>query len=86
MSNFEIIREDILELREDQQETARCTSIMSTTVSKLDREIFGNGRPGLVKVMTEVQVTQTMMLRAVWIVGGAAVTVGLGIIGTLLMG
>ena len=86
MSTYEIIREDSLELREDQQETARCTSIMSATVSKLDREIFGNGRPGLVKVMTEVQVTQTMMLRAVWIVGGAAVTVGLGIIGTLLMG
>lgn len=86
MSNFETIREDILELREDQQDTARTCNIMSTTVSKLDREIFGNGRPGLVSVMSEVQTTQKMMLTAVWLVGGALVTVGLGIIGTLLMG
>lgn len=86
MSDFNAIREDLLELREDQQDTARTCNIMSTTVSKLDREIFGNGRPGLVSVMSEVQTTQKMMLTAVWLVGGALVTVGLGIIGTLLMG
>ena len=86
MSNFEIIREDLLELREDQQETARACHTMSTTVSKLDREIFGNGRPGLVMVLTEVQITQKLMLKAMWLVGGAIVTVGLGIIGALLMG
>lgn len=86
MSDLNTIRDDIHDLRDDQQETARCTSIMSVTVSKLDREIFGNGRPGLVSVMTEVQTTQKMMLKAVWLVGGALVTVGLGILGTLLMG
>ena len=86
MSDFNAIREDIQDLRKDQQKTARCTSSMSVTVSKLDKEIFGNGRPGLVTVMTEVQTTQKMMLKAVWLVGAALVTVGLGIIGTLLMG
>jgi hypothetical protein len=86
MSNFETLREDLLELREDQKDTARSCSIMATTTAKLDREIFGNGRPGLVSVMTEVQTTQKMMLKAVWLVGGAVVTVGLGIIGALLMG
>lgn len=86
MTDFDSIRDDIHELRADQQDTARSCNIMSVTVSKLDREIFGNGRPGLVSVMTEVQTTQKMMLKAVWLVGGALVTVGLGIIGTLLMG
>ena len=86
MSDFQTIREDLLELREDQQETARTCSIMSVTISKLDHQVFGNGRPGLIEKMGEVQTTQNLMLKAMWLIGGAIVTVGLGIIGALLMG
>lgn len=86
MSDLDCLRDSLDELREDQQETSRTCATMSVTMSKLDREIFGNGRPGLVEKMGEVQTTQKMMLTAVWVVGGSLVTVGLGIIGTLLMG
>jgi len=86
MSDIQQLRNDIHTLREDQKDTAGITNIMSVTVSKLDRELFGNGRPGLVEKMGEVQTTQKLMLKAMWVIGGALVTVGLGIIGTLLMG
>lgn len=86
MSDLDCLRDSLHDLREDQQETARTCSVMSVTVSKLDRELFGNGRPGLVEKMGEVQATQRLMLTAIWVVGGAMVTVGIGIIGTLLMG
>ena len=86
MSDFQTIREDLQDLRDDQQETARTCSIMSVTISKLDHQVFGNGRPGLIEKMGEVQTTQNLMLKAMWLIGGAIVTVGLGIIGALLMG
>ena len=86
MSDLQHVRDDIQELREDQQETARTCSVMSVTLSKLDHQVFGNGRPGLIEKMGEVQITQKLMLKAMWLVGGAIVTVGLGIIGALLMG
>lgn len=86
MSEIQQLRNDIHDLQEDQKDTAGVTNIMSVTVSKLDRELFGNGRPGLVEKMGEVQTTQKLMLKAMWLIGGALVTIGLGIIGTLLMG
>lgn len=86
MTDLQDLRKDVHDLRDDQQETARSCYTMAITMGKLDREIFGNGRPGLVEKMGEVQTTQKMMLKAMWIIGGALTTVGVGIIGALLMG
>lgn len=86
MTEIQQLRKAIHDLQEEQKDSAGMTSAMSVTVSKLDRELFGNGRPGLVEKMGEVQITQKLMLKAMWIIGTAVVTTGLGIIGTLLMG
>lgn len=86
MSDLNCLRESMDELRDEQQHTAQMCSTMAVTVSKLDRELFGNGRPGLAEKMIEVQTTQKMMLKAMWVIGSALVSIGLGIIGTLLMG
>lgn len=86
MTEIQQLRTAIHTLQEDQKDSAGVTIAMSVTVKKLDRELFGNGRPGLVEKMGEVQITQKLMLKAMWLIGGALITVGLGIIGTLLMG
>ena len=84
MSEIQQLRNAIHDLQEDQKDVAGVTNIMSVTVAKLDRELFGNGRPGLVAKMGEVQVTQKMMLKAMWLIGGGLFTVATGILIALL--
>jgi len=86
MSEIQQLRSDVHDLRDDLQDSASQTTMMCVTVAKLDRELFGNGRPGLVEKMGEVQITQKMMLKAMWLIGSGLFTVGLGVIGALLMG
>jgi hypothetical protein len=86
MTEIQQLRAEIKDLQVKQVKSYGKTSAMSVTVAKMDKELFGNGRPGLVQQMGEVQTTQKMILKAMWMIGGALTTVGLGILGALLMG
>lgn len=78
------MRKELHNLREEQQDLVGVTRAMSGRVTKMDHEIFGNGRPGMVERLSEVQVAQKLMLKALWMLGGAGLTVATGIFLALL--
>jgi hypothetical protein len=67
--------DDIIRLEEKVDDIMTHVASQGPTVLKLDREVFGNGRPGLATQMSEIKATQKLALKVLGSIGAAGLAV-----------
>lgn len=65
-------------------EVAQTCATLPPRVNRIEREIFGNGRPGLASQLAGVQATQRLALRVLGGIGGGILALLTGILLKLL--
>ncbi len=68
------MQDDIIRLEEKVDEIGNHVCSMSPMVKRADREVFGNGRPGLSTQMADIRATQRLALKVLGTLGVAGLT------------
>ncbi len=74
------MQDDMIRLEDKVDEISGHVCSMVPLVEKADREVFGNGRPGLSTQMADIRATQRLALKVL----GALGVAGLGMLCTIL--
>ncbi len=69
------MEDDMIRLEEKVDEIGSHVCSMSPMVKRADREVFGNGRPGLSTQMADIRATQRLALKVLGSLGVAGLTV-----------
>lgn len=78
-AQVDAIRDDLCDLKEQHRETSATVSAMAPRVKRIDHELFGNGRPGLIVQMAKMQQQVRMGIWLAASIGTASLTALVGI-------
>lgn len=79
MTDTQQLTEDMLGLKNQQAGIAVSCATMASKLGRMDRELFGNGRPGLVIQMAKMQQSVKLLLWLASTIGGGSLVALVGI-------